>query len=311
MKISMIIPVYNTPVDKINRLFKSIECQKSNIEKEVIVVNDGSTEKQTITFLNTYNTNKFSYTLIDKANEGVSAARNCGLEKATGNYLVFIDSDDFIYPDYIETIHSQFTLHPDSAILIFNWKTIKTRAKSNFTTFLDSSISKDKALKYLCKDIRFKGYPWNKAINLDLMPIDSIPRFCNIRLHEDRLWCLELLAKSVTPIRIIRKTLYSYIVNPDSAINDTDHYFEIKAEILNYIEIFTEKCRELCPANIYTISLIQFFNQCYRDYFILKRNDRKETSIAKKHLDNILLNLGDTDLPIYIKLKRWFYSISR
>lgn len=89
-KISIIIPVYNTE-KYIERCLNSVINQKYE-NKEIIVINDGSTDRSEEK-INKY-INKITY--IKKENSGLSDTRNVGIEKATGEYIMFIDSDDYI-----------------------------------------------------------------------------------------------------------------------------------------------------------------------------------------------------------------------
>lgn len=96
-KISIIVPTYNTG-DKIERLLDALMRQSyKNIE--IIIVNDGSTD-QTIPYVHRYR-NDNRLILINQENKGVSGARNSGLRESTGEYITFIDSDDYINHDYI------------------------------------------------------------------------------------------------------------------------------------------------------------------------------------------------------------------
>ncbi|MCI8587487.1 MAG: glycosyltransferase family 2 protein, partial [Clostridia bacterium] len=89
-KISIIIPVYNTE-KYIERCLNSVINQKYE-NKEIIVINDGSTDRSEEK-INKY-INQITY--IKKENSGLSDTRNVGIEKATGEYIMFIDSDDYI-----------------------------------------------------------------------------------------------------------------------------------------------------------------------------------------------------------------------
>jgi glycosyltransferase involved in cell wall biosynthesis len=98
MVLSIVIPVYN--VEKyIDRCLSSIYCQDFSIDKfEVIVVNDG-TPDNSIAIVNKYIEKYSNIKLINQVNQGLSVARNSGMAQAKGDYIWFIDSDDWITKD--------------------------------------------------------------------------------------------------------------------------------------------------------------------------------------------------------------------
>lgn len=93
-KISVIIPVYNTE-KYIDKCINSVLQQ--DLETEIIVVNDGSTDNSK-KIIEKYK-DKIIY--LEKENGGLSDARNYGLKYATGEYVAFLDSDDFIEKGFI------------------------------------------------------------------------------------------------------------------------------------------------------------------------------------------------------------------
>lgn len=100
-KISVIIPVYNTAA-YLERCLKSV-MENTYKNLEIICVNDGSTDNS-LDILNILANRDNRIFIIDKENEGVSEARNAGLRIATGEYIAFIDSDDWVHPQYFEML---------------------------------------------------------------------------------------------------------------------------------------------------------------------------------------------------------------
>ncbi|MDN2452992.1 glycosyltransferase family 2 protein [Lactobacillus sp. UCMA15818] len=100
MDLSIIVPIYNTENEKLIRCLKSLTKFK-NISFEVLMINDGSLSYiETICAKFTKNNSNFNY--LWKENGGVSSARNYGLKCAQGEYVLFVDADDFIWADKIE-----------------------------------------------------------------------------------------------------------------------------------------------------------------------------------------------------------------
>ena len=99
--ISVIIPVYNSS-KYLNKCLDSLVDQKYN-NYEVILINDGSTDNSLeicLQYANNYN----NFQVFSKENGGVSSARNYGLNKANGKWIVFVDSDDFVKPNYLSEL---------------------------------------------------------------------------------------------------------------------------------------------------------------------------------------------------------------
>lgn len=112
--ISIIIPIFNC--DKyLNRLINSI-LNQSYQNYELILLNDGSTDNSS-SILEKFKDKRIK--LINKENTGVSDTRNQGLSLATGDLICFLDSDDYISPNYLETIIEYFTKNPEIELLNF------------------------------------------------------------------------------------------------------------------------------------------------------------------------------------------------
>lgn len=111
LKYSVIIPVYNAE-NTIKRCLDSLLNQIPT-DAELLVINDGSKDNSSTickNYANEYSVIKY----FEKENGGVSSARNLGLDNATGEYILFADSDDYVEPSYWETIDSLVNkYHPD------------------------------------------------------------------------------------------------------------------------------------------------------------------------------------------------------
>jgi len=103
---SVIIPVYNTE-KYIRKCIDSVLNQTFN-DYEIVVVNDGSTDK-CLDILNEYDNIK----LINQKNQGLSMARNTGIKSAKGKYFILLDSDDYIEPDLLYELNQSISNSPD------------------------------------------------------------------------------------------------------------------------------------------------------------------------------------------------------
>jgi len=100
-EVSVIIPVYNTE-QYISRCIESV-LKQTFTDFELIAVDDGSTDHSP-QLLDVYAESDDRMTVIHQKNQGVSSARNSGLSAASGKYIAFIDSDDWVHPQYLEVL---------------------------------------------------------------------------------------------------------------------------------------------------------------------------------------------------------------
>lgn len=100
-KISVIIPIYNT-AEYLPRCLDSV-LQNTYRSLEIICVNDGSTDDSAV-ILEWYAAADSRIIAVNQENAGVSAARNTGLDMATGDFIAFVDSDDWVHPQYFEVL---------------------------------------------------------------------------------------------------------------------------------------------------------------------------------------------------------------
>lgn len=102
-KYSVIIPVYNAE-KTLNRCIDSL-LEENYMDAEIILVNDGSRDRSG-DICQSYAAGEHNIRYVDKENGGVSTARNAGLDIAAGEYILFVDSDDYVAPGYFSTIES-------------------------------------------------------------------------------------------------------------------------------------------------------------------------------------------------------------
>lgn len=102
-KVSIIIPVYNTE-NYLKKCLDSVVNQTLE-DIEIICINDGSTDRS-LGILNDYAQKYSKIIVINQENKGVSEARNEGIEKASGEYIMFLDSDDYFQPQACETAYN-------------------------------------------------------------------------------------------------------------------------------------------------------------------------------------------------------------
>lgn len=214
-KISVIVPVYNTE-KYIEKCINSILKQTySNIE--LIIINDGSTDNsESIIKKITKNKSNVKYKKIK--NSGVAHARNIGLEMATGKYVGFVDSDDFIFKEMYEHLYKT-----------------AVKEKSDIVTSGYNKCYKDKITQYFPKDKTVFGksvmeskniflntnpYITSKLFSMELIKKNNINFEEDLRIFEDLLFCYKLYLKA-NKISYVDNAYYNYNCNNESSLTNT------------------------------------------------------------------------------------------
>lgn len=210
LKASVIVPVYN--VEKyLRRCVDSILVQTMP-DFELILVDDGSTDESP-SICDDYAKKDNRVKVIHKQNQGVSAARNDGLDAAKGEYILFVDSDDYVNERYVECLVSKdCDLSICGSIKILENGIEECFFSPNFCT---TSISPQIVAQWF--DHNYLGCVWGKAFRKQV--IDS----CNLRFNsemnfgEDTLFAVKFAVKCKSGVAI-PDTLYYYIKYPTGTL---------------------------------------------------------------------------------------------
>lgn len=222
--ISFIIPVYNGE-EKIERCIFSILNQKSNIPYEIVVVDDGSkdnTSQIVQSICDTY----FNVHYIFQENGGVSSARNNGLNHSQGEYVVFVDTDDFIEDSFFDSID----LSEKEELYIYGYNYIDENGRKNIIHLENQIIDKKDGIVKLYNGRLFNPV-WNKIYKKS-----KIKRFFqnDFVMGEDLLFNIHYF-KNIDRIKIIDKPLYNYCVNNGSVTKNYKFKY-----IVDFIQIYYE-----------------------------------------------------------------------
>lgn len=212
-KISIIVPVYNVEL-YIRKCIESI-LHQSFSDFELILVDDGSTDDSG-RICDEYAEKDSRIKVIHKPNEGVSIARNTGIDNASGNLITFIDSDDWVEDAYLQMIFDEIGY---SDILFFGsvWHYEDGCIRS--MSFKNSVYEKDieQGMLALLKNninINYLGFTWNKAFRKDIIDRYHIRFVERLSFSEDEVFTLDY-CKHVKTLKIIETLLYHYLWKDD------------------------------------------------------------------------------------------------
>lgn len=197
--ITVIVPAYNAG-SYIGKCLNSLLSQTYK-ELEIIVINDGS-EDNTADIVLSYNDDRLKF--INQANQGQSAARNSGLAIAHGDYVAFVDSDDYVDLDYFENLYSE-AIKSDADIVMAQTKIIDGEKIDILKN--DASLETDFIKKY---SFLHNGGPCDKIYKTELIKSNNLCFYVG-RMYEDLLFCTQAIYFS-NRMAIINNTNYNYII---------------------------------------------------------------------------------------------------
>jgi glycosyltransferase involved in cell wall biosynthesis len=165
--VSLIIPVYNVESYLRKALDSAAAQTLQNIE--VIMVNDGSTDNCP-QIMREYAEKYPHFHFISQENGGLSAARNTALKQAQGEYIAFLDSDDFLAPTFLETLYHT-ALKTGAEIVCCNYYFYMDRSQRIYPMPIrarNQVRTKQKALNKLLRDVTLHHFAWNKLVHRSL-----------------------------------------------------------------------------------------------------------------------------------------------
>lgn len=213
-KVSVIIPVYN--VEKyLVQCLESIKNQTLT-DIEVICINDGSTDLS-LEILTNFAQNDNRFIIINKKNEGQGIARNYGIEKAGGEFLIFVDSDDWLEENALELCYNKIK-NDNSDILFFNnykyFEKSNQKSKNDYISiykgFWEKPFTKEDAKNniFLGNALTFKMYKTNFIRNNNI-------RYSSHRFMEDMIFYYKSIFLS-TRLSCLNEYVYNYRIHTSS-----------------------------------------------------------------------------------------------
>lgn len=326
--LSIIIPVFNS-FDFVERTIDSILSQDCDFLKEIIIVDDGSTEGNIGKILEKLNTNKLR--IVKKEHSNAGDARNLGIEVASGDFIWFIDSDDIISPKALLRIKETILFYKcDIDIIEFAYN------KIDYITGVVQSADLNERRVYLSPKIKMDNiyslndvpeilttiaYVWNKIYKLDFIKRNHI--CCSsLTVSNDVFFKLkaELLAKKIA---FIKDVLYIKLINRKGnqlrsligkdrlcflqALNELDDYlmcnkFDINSNI--YKALLEYKFNQLLSVHSmisdeYKEVVKEYIEKSYKILPNILKHFIKNNVTIKSHKNNLLKEIGIFD-SLYI-----------
>ena len=263
--VSIIVPVYNVQ-NSVARCLESI-CAQTWKNIEIILVNDGSRD-ESFSVCEQFREKDPRIVLVDKSNSGVSDTRNCGMTLASGKYVQFVDSDDYIEPDFTERLVTAAETNNADLVIAPYWMVIPaTSCKAGqaleslqenlgieekrpddvreYGFLPEGTYDRDTfALRLMEKPASFfYSVLWNKLYRRDILVDNHLQFTSEVRWAEDLVFNLEYILYANVFVSI-PKAGYHYVQNPQSICHTQINLASIvqnKLQVFRYYkELYTK-----------------------------------------------------------------------
>lgn len=252
-KVSVIVPVYNTELYVERAIISLMEQTLDDVQ--FIIIDDGSKDnslsiiKQVIT---RYPARQGQVTLISRENRGVAATRAQGMELATGDYVIHLDSDDWAELNWLELLYSKATSE-NADIVVCNYYEVH-ESKIVKVAMPPSNHGFECAKELLCDKLR--GYTWNKLISRNVINYIDTPFVDGINYLEDFIYVMKCFSIA-TYVSYHEGYLYNY--NQQNINSLTKGMSGVKnADIINTVNYVSDICDSMDNLYPLTKELISF-----------------------------------------------------
>ncbi len=309
--LSIIVPVYNVE-NYLRRCLDSILLQPSSITYEILLIDDGSSDKSGA-ICDEYQSNFPNVFVSHIENNGVAEARNLGISLSKGNYLYFMDPDDFLSDNFFDKISSNLKQKWD--VLCFGYNEIKENrntvlsCRPHFYThcgLLGKNEFRNEFIELFKTDMMYNV--WSRIYNKTFILKHDI-RFPNKQIGEDTLFNFQVY-RHLNTVLFIDSTLYNYIAGRSGSALTSFHPRRIEIQLdelqelqklLKEFQIEDETLIQEIKTKIVVSAAFQISN--------LKLRRQKKIELLQSLVDNeafesIFLNNGEQIIGSYKELLR-------
>ena len=292
-KVSIVVPIYN-PGKKLIKCIKSILNQTFE-DIELILVNDGSTDNS-LKICERYKEKDKRIVVIDKKNEGSIATRRVGVEASKSDYIMFVDSDDWIDKSAIKVLYEE-TIKSESDItvckhvkVIGNLKFIKQEYKSNY--FAEERVLNEEEIKNQLVVAYLHGHPFPSPLFAKIYKKELLLTCGNFLesikfLGDDLFYNIEMFLKA-KKVKIINKSLYYYRIGGFTSkympylFEDMVNGYTIQKTVIN--EFYSETLQK--HSNGISIMLLNTFKTCLNNLFYSDLSVDEKMTVIKNYLSD-------------------------
>ena len=236
---SIICPVYNAKRFLRGTINSLLDQEYDNWE--LILVDDGSTDGSDV-LCDSFSSKDKRITVVHQSNYGQSKARLVGIERSRGDYILFLDSDDFFGSTILNVLNKEIMkTSPD--VILFDAKKKKSEKLLPIYSLSEKKVLVEKqSILKECFVIRTAGYFWTYCFKKDMFILsESVKsKFSNIRYSEDVYLIYQIIKNNVKSLSILPEPLYTYLINDDSITHN-----QTLAKVKDRFNVFNDVYEDL------------------------------------------------------------------
>lgn len=293
--VSVIVPMYNEE-RRIEKCIRSILCQ--TYEKiELLLINDGSTDRTEEICRNISDSRVFYFAI---SNRGVAQARNYGLQKASGEYVLFVDGDDYIDRDMIRILIEAME-QSEADLVKCRYAALYAGNKVSYSSDLSEMAIYD--LRQAFDEMNYSRTV-TASVGDVLFKRGLLEGICfppNVRIGEDYTFLVQALMRTKR-ITVVPDILYYYVQNEDS-VTHQGYTKESEGILDNYIEVYKTICRvhpEL-EEGAFAYLLLQEMAIIVSMIKVEKYDSDMIQKIKRKVRSGLKKYMSDSQVPLYLK----------
>lgn len=290
---TFVIPVYNTQAGLLDRCINSIvdNCSK---KVELIIVNDGSTNQETINKCNEMEKQGGNIRVYHQKNQGVSVARNYGINASKGKYIIFVDPDDYLTEDIQDAVEN---LEYETAdVVVFDCyretadgKRTKIELGDTSDTLNTSELINNTLFCGVEYSEYYGGAVWAKAFRREFLKDKKLLFDVNLRKAQDRVFMLYAY-DSANTVKYIRIASYVYYQNFESICNKYNSNTKKRSHaFVDAVYHFLKITKSNIDKNklLSMVRYLSFFEVLYLDLFNYENPNNRSSNIlsAKAEYD--------------------------
>ena len=305
--ISIIVPVYN--VEKYLRQCIDSILAQTYTDFELLLIDDGSPDNSG-NICDEYAQKDTRIRVFHKPNGGVSTARNLGIDNARGEYISFIDADDYVEPNFLEEMLNAMNRYNADLVCCGLWENEKSNDinKRIRSTDRDKIYDMERGLIELIVPDAYFGWCFNKFYKRSIVKNADIKFPEGIRYSEDWVFIINYIIHS-SKIVYISKVLYHYMLNETSAINkistnkgfDYNYLDRLKADEISYTMVKSLKDKSVM--NVFYAYMFYSASEVARRFIPYYNGDKKTLHVLRRLMIKCF--------PYYLKNPRFYLKIKK